>query len=393
MRGPDWGFFLLIMTLPLPVAGQQMLSGRVEMEISAFPEEGAIEGQRRVFPSVAAELQWVHDWSEGTHRIVATGFGRYDPIQGRRSHADLRELYWQGRAERWELAIGARQMFWGVVEASHVVDIVNQIDVLDDPALDTKLGQPMIQLTRVLDGGTADLLFLPYFRQREFPAGRGRFQPPMSIDSDDVRYESSWEEWRPALAARWSQSVSRVDVALSHYWGYDPEPEMLFAVGDTGRTLYHDLIHRTGLEVLVTVDATLLKVEAAYQEAERPRKVVVAGIEHTFGDVGRSGKDLMLFLEYAYDSFGRDVFTGLDDDFFGALQLAWNDVASTEMTVGAIKDRTRSSTIVFARAGSRFSDSWRWELEGKVFGQISDQEFLHAFRNDTYAQLTIAKYF
>lgn len=384
---------LLLMGFVQPGTAQKALSGHLEMELLLFPEVGAIEGQKDLFPSIAAEVHWARESADRSHRLVATVYGRADGIHQERSHLDVRELYWQGRHGRWELAVGARQVFWGVAESNHVVDVLNQADVLDDPAMETKLGQPMAQLTRLLDGGTADLYVLPYFRTREFPSGRGRFQPPIPLDAGNVRYESPLEEWRPGVALRLARALSRLDFALSHYWGYDPEPEMVGTHTEATPIMYHDIVHRTGLELLLTGDATLYKLEAAYQQADRSRHALVVGVEHTVGDVMRSGRDLILLLEYTYDSYGAEVFTGLDDDIFAALRLSWNDVAGTELTVGAFKDRRRSSMIGFARTSRRFAAAWRAKVEARVFNSISPEEFLYAFRKDTHVRITVSRYF
>ena len=77
-------------------------------------------------------------------------FFRYDNTDSRRTHADLREAYLLlfgeiGEGE-WELRVGVDQVFWGVTESQHLVDIVNQVDFVEHPAGEAKLGQPMVQL-------------------------------------------------------------------------------------------------------------------------------------------------------------------------------------------------------------------------------------------------------
>lgn len=384
----------LLLSGAAPAAGaQDGLSGTVELEATVFPQPGLHPAQERLFPSAAVEVSWARSWSGGAQRVVATGFARYDPVHAERTRADVREAYWQGRSGGWELSAGARRAFWGVAESVHPVDVLNQRDVLESPGLEEKLGQPMLQLTRRLEGGTLDLHLLPYFRTRELPRARGRFRPPFSLEGVEPEFESAKERWRPGWALRWHQSSGPAEFALSHYWGTDPEPELRFPGGGGPPRAYYDVVHRSGLELQLSAGPTLWKLEGAVQIANRAQEAFVAGVEHTVGDVLRSGRDLALLLEYAYDSRGAATFTGMDDDFFAAARLSWNDAQGTEALVGVVKDRTRGTALGLTRTSRRFAGSWRWELEARGFLVVSPEEFVHAFRRDGYARLAVARHF
>jgi len=54
--------------------------------------------------------------------------------------------------------------FWGVTEFQHLVDIINQTDLVENIDTEDKLGQPMINLALINDWGTVDLFIMPYFR-------------------------------------------------------------------------------------------------------------------------------------------------------------------------------------------------------------------------------------
>ena len=75
----------------------------------------------------------------------------------RRTHADLREAYFLIFGEigdgEWELRVGIDQVFWGVTESQHLVDVVNQIDLVEHPNGVSKLGQPMVNITWSSDWG------------------------------------------------------------------------------------------------------------------------------------------------------------------------------------------------------------------------------------------------
>jgi hypothetical protein len=79
------------------------------------------------------ELSWA--WGEGAHSLVFSPFLRIDQGDSRRSHADVREFFWQTAAADWELRAGIGRAFWGVAESNHLIDIVNQTDLVEN--LDT----------------------------------------------------------------------------------------------------------------------------------------------------------------------------------------------------------------------------------------------------------------
>ena len=86
----------------------------------------------------------------------------------------LREAYWA--YEDWsykgteiELLVGINKVFWGVTESVHLVDIVNQTDLVEDLDQEDKLGQPMVNLALQHDWGLLNIYLLPYFRERTFP--------------------------------------------------------------------------------------------------------------------------------------------------------------------------------------------------------------------------------
>ena len=45
----------------------------------------------------------------------------------------LREAHWLHDKGAWDLLIGVGKVFWGVTESRHLVDIVNQTDLVENP--------------------------------------------------------------------------------------------------------------------------------------------------------------------------------------------------------------------------------------------------------------------
>ena len=76
------------------------------------------------------ECTFVHDQGHAwTLDIVAHAAQR----DSARTYADVRELAWIYTRDALQLRAGIDQVFWGVAEFAHVVDVINQADVLADP--------------------------------------------------------------------------------------------------------------------------------------------------------------------------------------------------------------------------------------------------------------------
>jgi len=156
---------------------------------------------------------------------------RFDQHDSERSHFDIRELTWLKAAPDWELRVGFRKRFWGVTESQHLVDIINQTDLVDHPDSEDKLGQPMFNLALIRDWGTVDFFILPGFRERTFPGSEGRLlSGGIPIDIDQTRYDSGAQEKHVDWAVRWAHYFGDWDVGLSHFSGTSREPRFFSGI-------------------------------------------------------------------------------------------------------------------------------------------------------------------
>lgn len=139
-------------------------SGRLSAESRWFPETGAFPGQRSLASGFVAEPKLYLEDAAGRSFTLAPFF-RYDHSDPRRTHFDLREAYLLLLGDigddQWELRLGVDRVFWGVTESQHLVDIVNQIDFVEHPGGESKLGQPMVHLTWSGDWGVAEIFGRP----------------------------------------------------------------------------------------------------------------------------------------------------------------------------------------------------------------------------------------
>ncbi len=120
----------------------------------------------------------------------------------------------------------------------------------------------------------------------------------------------------------------------------------------------------------------------------------VAGVEYTFSNINRKGLDIGFIAEYLYDSRDELALNALQNDLFIGSRIAFNDSHDTSILIGGITDLKSGSKIFSMEASRRFGNSWRLELEARIFGNIDKEEFiLSNFRNDSFFKASVSKYF
>ena len=193
-------------------------SGSVAVEGRWFPQDGAFAGQRSLATGFVAEPRLYLEDVAGRSFTFAPFF-RYDHSDPRRTHFELQEAYLLLLGEvgdsGWELRVGADQVFWGVTESQHLVDIVNQVDFVEHPNGEAKLGQPMVHATWFGDWGAFEVFGMPHHRARTFQGREGRLRLPFVVNDERIQYESSAGPWHLDLASRYSHSFGPLDLGLS----------------------------------------------------------------------------------------------------------------------------------------------------------------------------------
>lgn len=390
----------LVVLAATDAAAELGFSGFVAGELRFFPEDPAFREQRRATasPSLIVQPEVRYEWADARDRVTFIPFLRLDADDEERTHADLRELSWLHVGDRWELLAGVGKVFWGVAEARHLVDIINQTDLVEDIDGEDKLGQPMIRFTLLRDWGNASLFLLPYFRERTFPARRARLRGPLPVDTERPAFESSLERWHPDVAVRWSRVIDQWDIGLAHFYGTSREPRLVPDRDTGGQPVFrphYDLIHQTSVDVQYTRGNWLGKFEAITRVGHGGSfGALVVGFEYTLVGVFGTRTDLGLLGEYLYDGRGAAAPpTDFDDDFFVGARLVLNDPQDTNLLVGAVVDRERLSTALNLEASRRIGDRWRLEVEARGFANLSSADALFAFRRDSYVQVRLAWFF
>lgn len=321
-------------------------------------------------------------------------FGRVDQHDRNRTHGDIREGFFELFFDEWSLGFGVHKVFWGVTESKHLVDIVNQTDLVEDFDADIKLGQAMITTSYTNDkAGIFSLFVMSWARPLVFPSLSGRPTVPIPVDNGLREYESRLKQGQIDVAARWSHSMGGFDWGLSYFFGTTREPQLFPVFEGLGnvtalRPLY-ELIHQGGLDLQYTVEGLLMKVEAIARGSQGPTfGAVTGGFEYTFFQANGSIVDVGVLLEYNYDGRDNNTFIIFEHDFFTGVRLTLSDVGSTEFLIGTFIDAKDGSVFIGGEAARRFGDSWKIILEGRGYIPQKDN-ILRFFQQDATVQLDV----
>ena len=385
------------------------LSGRLNAESRMFPAAGAFSGQGSLASGFVAEPTLYLE-SAGGRSFTLSPFLRYDHSDPHRTHFDLREayllLFGDAGDGGWEMRLGVGQVFWGVTESQRLVDVVNQVDFVEHPNGEAKLGQPMVHVTWFGNWGTIEVLGMSYHRARTFPGRRGRLRLPVVVDHERVEYESSAGEWHLDFASRYSHSLGPLDLGASVFDGTSREPFLFLRPGGgTGGApalvQYYGQIRQFGLDAQLTVGSWLFKTEAIRRAGarnllgrEQDYVAAVFGGEYTFYSVAGAGADLSLLGEWNYDGRGPNATPSrspntLENDIFFATRLAFNDVQSTELTASVLADASRATRALAFEFARRLSNEWSLRAEAVALLSVDEADLHYEMRHDSFIDMSL----
>ncbi|MEM6579629.1 MAG: AMIN domain-containing protein [Pseudomonadota bacterium] len=371
-------------------------TGSVSLDTRLFPEEPEYPGQDDQNASIAAQTEYYSEWADGRQQFSLRAFYRWDANDHRRTHGDLREFYWRFEHEDIVFKAGLDVVFWGVAESQHLVDIINQTDLVENIDGEEKLGQPMFNLDYLSDYGVWQLYVLPYFRERTFPGRRGRLRTEPVVDTDNPEYESSSKQKHIDFAGRWSNYIGDWDIGLSHFSGTAREPLFKFDNNNGKPRLIpvYLQIEQSSLDVQATKGAWLWKLESLYNwNNNRDYFATVGGFEFTqFGFAG-SVMDVGWLVEYHYDERGKEATNGLQNDIYIGTRLTGNDFSSSAILVGLLYDLDLESYFGNIEASRRIGEFWTLGIELRFTTNTQEQDNLFFIREDDYLGVELTRYF
>lgn len=391
---------LVVSMASLATAGANEWSGYVSVEGRLFFHDALYSGQEDNNGSIAAQPEYYHEWDDGGS-FTFIPFGRVDSADSERTHADIRELSYQFRQDIWFFKIGVSRVFWGATEFVHLVDIVNQTDLVEHIDGEDKLGQPMLEFGISPSWGNIDLIIMPYFRERTFPGRDGRLRSSRVVDVDDPIYEGTSEERNVDVAVRYSNTIGAADFGVYVFRGNsrDPllvTPDMIDAndTDDSRLIPFYEKLDQFGADVQFVTGNWLWKWEGYFRSGyAQDYFATVGGFEYTFYDIAGSGHDVGLLSEYSWNDRDDGGQTLFQNDLFAGFRWTPNDEASTQFLMGFAQDMEQNENAMSLEASRRFGAHWRLILEAWLFLNAEPGNVLHELRDDDFARLELAYYF
>ena len=368
---------------------------------------GSVNGQLRFFPgsvpgNVAIDKEQVPatEWNPsvavlpefflrlsagGTHEINGALFARADSEDEKRTHADVRELYFLTSGEHFELSLGIKKVFWGVTDSTNVIDVINQRDFIESPNGEAKLGQPMVDLAVFPLMTEIRFLVMPVFRPLTFPGEDSRFNPPVEVLDEEPTYESVDEHLHVDYAVRFKKTISLIDLGLMYFKGTNRVPQLLpEQVGfEFFLRPYYYQVEYTGGDVQISWDRIILKGEVAQATTVDISSILsVGGIQYNMPPL--MGKyDTILYLEYLGKTSVYANDSPLDDSIFAGMGMAFNDPNATTLRLGIFDQTSSKISIIAGGISRRFLENiqanlqyFKADLRDHVYSSaVSDNEF------------------
>jgi hypothetical protein len=377
-------------------AGEWDATGFFGVDARAFWQDSRYPGQdNELNGSIMVQPEWYWRDDAGRHRVSVVGFARVDSQDDERTHVDIREASWGTAVGSWDIVAGISKVFWGVAESRHLVDVINQTDLVEDIDQEEKLGQPMVNVNLQKDFGRFEFFVLPYFRERTFPGPDGRLRPPLPVDADNAIYESSNGEQHVDFALRYSHYIGAADLALYVFDGTSREPRFVPGPGGDSLTPYYEQMTQVGFEFQYTHEAWLWKLETMGRDTRDDSFVAaVGGFEYTFYGVRDSNADIGVLMEVLYDGRSANAPPTLfDNDIFVGTRLAFNDVQNSSVLAGIAMDTQTHELFLNVEAERRFGDSLSAGFRLRAFTNATPGDGLYTFERDDYLQLTLSWYY
>lgn len=371
------------------------LRGYVGAEARLFSQTAQYDGQSDSGVSAVIEPEVYRAW--GDDSLVFRPYLRWDQHDDDRSYFDIRELLWLRAGDGWEVAAGVGKVFWGVTEAYHLVDVINQTDLIANPDGEQKLGQPMLRGSLERDWGTLTLFALPGFRERTYPGEEGRFRPPLVVDTDNAQYRDGRSRWSWDWALRWSHYFGDLDIGLAHFHGTGRDPTLTPGLDSRGQPVLipvYELVDQTSLDLQLTRGDWLWKLEAMRRSGQGETFwATTGGFEYTLVGVAGTDGDLGLLAEYMYDSRGNDASTPFNHDVFLGMRWTANDVAGSTLLAGMIRDWDNGATAFNLEASRRFGQRWKLQIQARAWVDVPPADPMVTLARDDYVEIGFYRYF
>jgi hypothetical protein len=377
-------------------------NGKLGAQMAIYSQDGNLPSQdykSNLSVFFQSEFHW--RWNQDRDGLNFVPYLRIDQRDHTRSRADIRELMWKSSREDWDINIGLGKVFWGVTEFNHLVDVINQTDLIESIDGEEKLGQLMINLSVVKNWGTLNFFLLPGFRERTFPGVEGRLRTLVLVDSNNARYESPDGDQHVDFAIRWSNTFRYFDVGAYVFEGTNRDPTFIMQSTvkqpqntDLIAIPHYQQITQLGIDAQATVGSWLFKLEALRRKTAIDQYIASQlGIEYTFYNLVSSDADVGLLVEYGWDGRGAIASSMIQNDIFIGARITFNDFESAECLLGIAYDQdffSNSASLEFTR---RIFTNTKLSLEARIFNPENIQDPLQNIAHDDHIQLNLEHFF
>jgi hypothetical protein len=366
--------------------------GYFGVEGRLFNHSPADPAQIRHGVALVAQPEFSYASEDRRHRINGTFFGRLS-AEPKFGTADVRELYWQYRQDRWSLLAGMNRVFWGATESRHAIDIVNQSDLRENYIGGVKLGQLMVAASLQRAWGQLEFYALPLFRPRAFPVNEDRPRLELPMEDAEVLDGPPFD-----VAARVSLSRGDADIHAYYFHGMNREPNLVPVFDGSGaptalRPTYKQ-IDQVGADVQFARGSWLFKGELMHRRTpDAQYQAAVGGLEYGISRLFGSVSDLALLSEYQFDNRPDTEWPApASRGIYAGMRLAVNDTGSSEAKAGVVHDLSSHSWLIKADFTRRLTDQWGLNFAYSGFIHAGRNRALREYSRDSYSTITLRRY-
>lgn len=339
-------------------------------------------------PRISLGFDLKHEFTNGTKLdIEAETLFRFNAF----SDFYLPEATLQFSVGTVDVLFGSHIESWGVTEAAELVDILNQTDLKRDLSGDTRLGQPMLRISRQSSWGWLGFYYLPWSPKRPFAYSFG-------LDGVPVTYQSRHKKWEPGFALRYAHNIDDWDFGAFIFHGSDRNPALL-TYSDRAE-LHYPIMTQIGAYTQLTRGSTYMRGELLYS----PKRFGTDGnrrnelsfsveVEHELSGLFANGQgDLSLLAAYSGNTRNDspDLF---QDDISLGTKLTWNTIAMPELTLLVTRDVGYGSSFATLSYEQRLGDTLKLELEAVEYFNIDPFDTLAPLEDAGYLSAKIIRHF
>ena len=384
---------MLLAGAPGAALGEDRVDGHVQLESRLFVQE-PLHPEQTDFPvAVAPALRPRIELPLGDELMFSLHpFARMDSMDPHRAHVDLRQAALRLQQVGWRLSLGFDTVLWGVTETQHLPQIVNQVDLIDQPDGKAWLGQPMIRVDTSKGPLSAQAMVMTGFRKMRFPSPQGRYRLGLPV-SEDVYFTHDRTAASPDAAIRVTAEGGGATASISYFNGTDRRPRLDGEIIDGEVVLVptYPWIHQSGLELQWLTGRVHLKGDgiAIWPKDldEDPVLAASVGVEITLGVV--MDTELAVLSEWMGDSRGTDSPNPYQNDGMAGLRLTGFGTAGGQLLAGAVLDLDHGGWLLQAEAGRRLYDRVRLDLVVRALVGTQDSDPHHELRQDDSITLTL----